>query len=451
MNEYFAFVPTRSWPGQDDAGLDHIYTNKPDKLSDVYAEFIGGSDHKLLKISRYSKSLQRSARYVRKRVFQNFIDNDFKQAVQKLSWGDLYSCEDANRAAEILTDKLTLILDKMASLRTIQVRAKYAPWLSDETKDLMKERNSAQTKANETKHPDDYRYYKSLRNQVTARMRQEKTAWEKSKLSSASNDPSRLWKNIKSWLAWNNSGPPTRLFHNGKLICSPSGIAATLNSFFLGKVSGLRASIPPSPVDPLGKLREVMIDRQCSFSLSPVDSAYVLKIIKSLKNSKSSGTDNIDTFIVKLVADEIVGPLTHIINLSMEKSVFPSMWKHAKVVPLLKKGDPLTAKNYRPVALLPIFSKILERTVFNQLVNYLDSNSLIHTNHHGSRAGYSTTTALIQMYDMWAEEVDKGNMVGVMMVDLSAAFDMVDYNLLLQKLKLFGLDTKAVVWMSSRA
>ena len=60
----------------------------------------------------------------------------------------------------------------MAPLRTIQVRAKYAPWLSDDTKDLMKERNSAQIKANETKHPDDYRYYKSLRNQVTARMRQ---------------------------------------------------------------------------------------------------------------------------------------------------------------------------------------------------------------------------------------------------------------------------------------
>ena len=110
-------VPTRSWPGQEDAGLDHIYTNKPDKLSDVHAEFIGGSDHKLLKITRYSKSLQRNARYVRKRVFKTFIDKDFMQAVQRLSWCDLYSCEVPSRAAEILANKLTVILDQMAPLR----------------------------------------------------------------------------------------------------------------------------------------------------------------------------------------------------------------------------------------------------------------------------------------------------------------------------------------------
>ena len=79
---------------------------------------------------------------------------------------------------------------------------------------------------------------------------------------------------------------------------------------------------------------------------------------------------------------------------------------------MLKKGDPLIAKNYRPVALLPIFSKILEGKVFNQLVSYLDSNNLIHPNHHGSRSGHSTARALIQMYDTWVEEVDNGNMVG---------------------------------------
>ena len=337
----------------------------------------------------------------------------------------------------------------MAPLRTIQVRKKYAPWLSESSKELMKKRNHAQKTASETKNPDDYRFYKALRNQTTTRMRQEKMAWEKQKLSSSKNDPSRLWKNVKSWLAWNNSGPPTKLFHMGRLISSPAGISGAMNSFFLDKVSRLRAGILASSADPLCKLRESMVHRQCSFSLSAVDPDAIRKIISSLKNSKSTGTDDIDTYITKLVADDIVEPLTYVINLSIQKSVFPSMWKHAKVVPLLKKGDPLIAKNYRPVALLPIFSKILERVVFNQLVQYLDFNNLIHPNHHGSRAGYSTATALIQMYDSWAEEVDKGNMVGVMMVDLSAAFDMVDYKLLLQKLELFGLDGKSVNWMSS--
>ena len=136
-------------------------------------------------------------------------------------------------------------------------------------------------------------------------------------------------------------------------------------------------------------------------------------------------------------------------NLSITHSIFPSLWKTSKVVPLLKKGDPLTPKNYRPVALLPIFSKILEKAVFLQLVEYLDSNGLLNPNHHGSRHGHNTATALIQMYDQWVEEVEQGKMVGVMMIDLSAAFDMVDHPLLLEKLKLFGLDTAAIQWINS--
>ena len=109
----------------------------------------------------------------------------------------------------------------------------------------------------------------------------------------------------------------------------------------------------------------------------------------------------------------------------------------------------MIAKNYRPVALLPIFSKILERAVFIQLVEYLESNQLLNPNHHGCRRGHNTATALLQMYDQWLEEVENDKMVGVMLIDLSAAFDMVDHSILLRKLELYGLDELSVRWMGS--
>ena len=87
--------------------------------------------------------------------------------------------------------------------------------------------------------------------------------------------------------------------------------------------------------------------------------------------------------------------------------------------------------------------------MFLQLVNYLNLNHLIHPNHHGSRQGHSTATALLQMYDQWIEDVEDDKMVGVMMVDLSAAFDMVDHPLLLQKLELFGLEPSVLSWIKS--
>ena len=71
-------VATQSWPGQEDAGLDHVYTNKPEKVSKVYAEFTGGSDHTLIKITRFDKSILRNVSYFMKRMFQIFVDKDFK-------------------------------------------------------------------------------------------------------------------------------------------------------------------------------------------------------------------------------------------------------------------------------------------------------------------------------------------------------------------------------------
>ena len=222
-----------------------------------------------------------------------------------------------------------------------------------------------------------------------------------------------------------------------------------MNTFFINKVTMLRNQIPVNNSDPLAKLRESMESRTCSMKFRPVKPSDVHDIIKGLKNSKSTGTDYLDTATIKLVAKDILPAVTHIVNLSLTQSTFPSIWKHSKVIPLLKKDDPLNPKNYRPVALLPILSKILEKAVFLQVVEYLDKFKLLNPNHHGSCHSHNTATALIQMYDQWTEEMEEGKLVGIMMIDLSAAFDMVDHKLLLQKLALFGLQEEVLKWMES--
>ena len=122
------------------------------------------------------------------------------------------------------------------------------------------------------------------------------------------------------------------------------------------------------------------------------------------------------------------------------------MWKWAKVIPLLKSAsaDALLPNSYRPVALLPILSKVMEKVVFSQLVGYLELNQLIHPNLHGSRAGHSTATALLQLYDKWVNEVESDKMVGVLFCDQSAAFDLCDHDILVEKLRLMGLEDSAL-------
>ena len=159
--------------------------------------------------------------------------------------------------------------------------------------------------------------------------------------------------------------------------------------------------------------------------------------------------DLIDTKVIKLIRPAIVPALTHIINLSISSKQFPSYWKRAKIIPLHKKDDILNPKNFCPVSILPIFSKVLERVVFNQIIQYLNSNNLLHPSHHAYRANHNTTTALIQMYDTWVNAYDDGELSGVCLLDMSAAFDIVDHSLLLKKMELYGFDEESLNWVQS--
>ena len=442
---------TRFERGQPKSGLDHLYTNKPDKLSAVHTVFTGMSDHKLLKVTRYTKSFKQLPRYVRKRIFKNFNEEQFIQKLNDCNINEVLECYDVNEATNMLTEKLTSILDILAPVKTIQVRANYLPGLSEETKQLQEARNKAQEKASSTDDPEDWRMYKSLRNLATAKVREDKKKWEMQKFTREENSSTDIWKTLKCWLGWTGGGPPTQLFCEGRMVSRPSGLAACMNKFFIKKVKDLRLRIPAAKCDPLKYLKESMTGRVCEFKIKPVSLSEVTKLIKCLKNSSATGVDFIDVKTIKLGADILAPALQHIINLSIESGTFPTTWKWHKVVPLLKTNecDKLLPKSFRPVALLPVMSKLLEKAVFVQLVQYLEVNELVHPNLHGSRAGHSTSTALIQLYDNWVEEVEQGKMVGVLLCDQSAAFDLCDHYLLIEKLKLMGVEESATTWFLS--
>ena len=206
--------------------------------------------------------------------------------------------------------------------------------------------------------------------------------WQKSKLEECGEDSSKIWKNVRGILNWRSSGSPNQLFYEGSLINKPQEIAEAQNQFFLNKIQLIRDNLPPPISDPLQILRSLMASRTCAFSLSPVHPDEVEKIISNLSNSSSFGLDMIDTYIIKLIRADILPALTHIINLSISTKIFPVLWKRIKVIPLHKKEDILNPKNYRPVAIIPILSKVLERVIFNQMVAYITDHNLIHPNHH---------------------------------------------------------------------
>ena len=147
---------------------------------------------------------------------------------------------------------------------------------------------------------------------------------------------------------------------DGTIFTKPCDLARIMNNFFTSKVRNLRDKLLPSSGDPLLLVRKLMRHRTCSLNLKPVHPDQVLENIFKLKSSSSCGIDDIGSNIIKLVKREITPAVTHIVNLSLSQQTFPSMWKKAKVIPLLKKDNAILPKNYRPVSLLCVFSKVLE-------------------------------------------------------------------------------------------
>ena len=156
-----------------------------------------------------------------------------------------------------------------------------------------------------------------------------------------------------------------------------------------------------------------------------------------------------DPTATKIAAPIIDGPLHHIITLSIMQHRFPSQRKHDKVLPLHKKLDTLNKKNYRPVAILSPLSKVLEKIVYGQLYTYFTDNKILHPSLHGYRTNRSTQTALLQMYDHWVQAAHRGQVSGAILLDLSAAFDLVPPDTLVEKLKVYGLDDSFLSWVKS--
>ena len=192
-----------------------------------------------------------------------------------------------------------------------------------------------------------------------------------------------------------------------------------------------------------------MQNKNCRLPLKHVSELKVKKTLKSLSNSRSTGLDELDNFSVKLAADYIARPLHHIVTLSVMQERFPRSWKFSKVLPLHKKEDTLLSKNYRPVPILSPLSKVLEKIIYETLYDYFTDNGLFHQNLHGYHRSRSTQTALQQMYHRWVKSASDGQVSEVVLLDLSAAFDLVDPSLLLQKMRAYGIEESMLSWMES--
>ena len=172
---------------------------------------------------------------------------------------------------------------------------------------------------------------------------------------------------------------------------------------------------------------------------------------KTISNIRESAAawDELKPTVVKSVRNCIASPLSHICNFSFVTGIFPDELKIANVVPIFKSGDEMVFSNYRPVSVLPVFSKVIERLMYTRLLKYINDDNLLYKYQFGFQKGKSTHMALIVLIDKISEALEKGDCVVGIFLDFSKVFDTVDHTILLQKLNFYGLKGTILSWFEN--
>ena len=226
-------------------------------------------------------------------------------------------------------------------------------------------------------------------------------------------------------------------------------IASEFNKFFVSVASKIKEPIMPSNFDRLTMFCDQNLRGSSPFSIPNIEYDKVEKYLRNIDITKATGADNIGPRLLKLAAPYISESLTFICNQSIMNSTFPEKWKEGKVTPLHKNGPKDDTNNYRPISVLPVLSKLLEKHVHDSLMFYLSSNNLLHSTQSGFRPNHSCETALLQMTNKCLGAINNNEMVGMVMIDFRKAFDLVDHTLLLKKLKYYKISEETISWFSS--
>ena len=180
-----------------------------------------------------------------------------------------------------------------------------------------------------------------------------------------------------------------------------------------------------------------------TFNFKEINHTDVYKLFKGLDTKTSTGEDKIPPKLVKLAEKSLISPLTNAINSSIRSRIFPHKAKRAAVTPLDKGWkDKTTMVNYRPVSVLNVFSKFSERIMKQQIMDFINTRLSIFLSAY--RKAYSTEHVLIRLIEEWKNNLDKGYVVGAILMDLSKAFDCMPQDLFIAKLEAYGFDIEAL-------
>lgn len=369
--------------------------------------------------------------------------NILNKRLSLVNWNDVLGTSTNN--ADVLYDrflsKFMSIYNDCIPLTKCNQKGKKkcgrSPWI---TSGILKSINTKnKLYVSYLKHPTEINLVKfnSYRNKLKSLIRKSKRDYYADLLSKHKNNARDTWKTLNHILKKKRGNNVCKKFriNDDDVLTDSTGIANSFNDYFVNIGPKLANSLHDCKVDYSDFLKNG-VDK--SMFLMPVNDEEVYSIVQKLDSKKSAGHDGVGARIVKKTICNIVTPLVSIFNTSFLTGTVPNNLKIAKVIPIFKKDNPELFSNYRPVSVLTIISKILERLVFNRCIKFINDNNILHNRQFGFRPNHSTYMAVIDLINNITNAVENDCYTVGVFLDLSKAFDTINHDILIDKLNYLG-------------
>lgn len=419
-------IPTRFSSNSRPSLLDLFVLSDPNLLL-LYDQISFVSDHDLL-FCTFNINLCRNnnTRLITYRDYNSIDFPSLFSEVSDLTWNDCWYQPSVDGKLDVFLTTLRGVYDRHVPERSFYVKNSSCPWYTSAVKESIRNRNLCYNIWKKKPTLLNRAAYNRARNHSNLVVRQAKKSYFCQKLN-ISLPTSQLWKNIKNLGVHSRSSPECCLDPDelNDSFCNSDAINTNNinlpNEFFCNS----------------------------SFTFSVVSEADVFKHVCKIR-SNAIGEDGVAIKFVKLILPYVVGSLAHIFNHCITTSTFPRLWKLGRIIPVAKISTAVSPNDYRPISILPVFSKVFESLIADQITTYLDYNRLLSPLQSGFRSAHSCTTAALKVMDDIRPEYDLGNLSLMCLLDFSKAFDKVDHSILCQKLKhYFGFTETALTLMKN--